>query len=118
MPRARRSAPSALDSDAGGLRTMLTALLLAAAQLPSPDAGGRPTIEITPRSGAVRAGDTLRLRAHVIRGSASDTVVLWTAIGEGTVDQNGLVRTGYAGYVRVRATASGATGSAIVIVHP
>src|SRR5688572_11331670 len=49
---------------------MLAPLLLALLQAPSPG-GARPvTIEVTPRSAAVRAGDTLRLRARVLDAAA------------------------------------------------
>jgi hypothetical protein len=96
-------------------------LLLALLQAPAAPDQGKVTIEVTPQSAAVRAGDTLRLRARGLAtaGGPSTAPVTWRATGEGTVDESGLVRAGYAGYVHVTAAAAnGATARATIVVHP
>jgi hypothetical protein len=100
---------------------MFCPFLLALLQAPSPVPAGPVTIELTPRSAAVHAGDTVRLRARVLDAVArpvADAPVAWRAVGEGTVDPTGLVRAGYAGYLRVTVSAGGATALATIVIHP
>jgi hypothetical protein len=102
---------------------MLASLLLAlvqSAQIPmaTPETG---TLELRPEAATIRAGDTVRIEARLLESAGRlvpDAPIAWSASGEGTVDPGGLVRAGYAGFVRVTATSSGHTASATIVVRP
>ena len=102
---------------------MTLALLLAllqSTQAPAPIPRGA-TLELRPEAATIRAGDSIRVEARLSDSAGramSDVPIAWSASGEGTVDARGLVRAGYAGFIRVTARAAGHTASATITVRP
>jgi hypothetical protein len=99
---------------------MTPALLLVLLQSTQGPAPRGAALELRPEAETVRAGDSIRVQARLSdsAGRAMSVPVAWSASGEGTVDARGLVRAGYAGFVRVTATSSGHTASTTIAVRP
>jgi hypothetical protein len=98
----------------------LLLVLLQSVQVPAPAPRGA-RLELRPEAATIRAGDSIRIEARLsdpAGRAVSDLPIVWSASGEGTVDAAGLVRAGYAGFVRVTATAAGYTANATIGVRP
>ena len=94
--------------------------LLQTAQIPSstPQPG---TLELRREADTIRAGDSVRIEARLSDSAGRpvpDAPIAWSASGEGTVGPGGLVRAGYAGFVRVTARTTGHTASTTIVVRP
>ncbi len=81
-------------------------LLLLLAQTAAPAQSSVSQVDVVPAQAEVQVGQTLRLSATV-RDSAGRELrgvpIHWMANGEGSVDSTGLLKAGYAGYIRVHA---------------
>ncbi|HXE58683.1 MAG TPA: Ig-like domain-containing protein [Gemmatimonadales bacterium] len=109
---------------------MILAAVLALLQQPSAPAAASPiaAVEVTPATAEIGIGGTVRLRARALDAAGRElpnAEIQWfSGGGEGDVDSTGLVRGGYAGYVRVTAVAAvpgaqrPAFGQAVIRVLP
>src|SRR5437763_16044161 len=90
---------------------MHVAVVFALLQQPAAPAAFPVTkVEITPPAAEIEIGQTVRLAARALeaRGQpVADAKIAWLSGGsEGDVDSTGLVKGGYAGYVRVTSVAN------------
>jgi hypothetical protein len=108
---------------------MYIPLVLALLQQAAPAATSRPIkVEVTPKSGELEIGQSLRLSARTVDPEGQpvrDAVVRWfVASDNGEVDSTGLVTAGYTGPLRVTAVAilpgqeQRAFGDALLYVRP
>ncbi|MFA5421598.1 MAG: Ig-like domain-containing protein [Bacilli bacterium] len=78
------------------------------------------SIEVTPANPTVNRGDSVTFSANVLPSNASNSAIVWSTNGGGTIDESGVFQANDAGTYMITATAqdgSGVFGGATVTIN-